>query len=269
MKNCLFCLVTSFFLIANFLLAQPQPRGGLPDRQRPEVSRPEGRPTGGEELEKPDARNSTEYIKSIQKALKAGKLSQKEARDKIAKIRKEKADKGEVSRPQRPDKSELSDSVKTQIESIKDKHQALHNELKESIADLGKEATKEEIKEAVKEFKDANKERFEAIKAEHDAIREELKTARPERPERPKIELSDELKAKVADLKEKREELHQAQKEMLSTLKDASKEDRKAIIEEFKEQNKAKHREIKEHAKALKEEVREQVETEATRTSDL
>jgi uncharacterized coiled-coil DUF342 family protein len=96
-----------------------------------------------------------------------------------------------------------------------------------------------------------------------------LKAARPARPERLQIELSEELKAKVANLKDKREELHQAQKEMLTTLKDASKEERKEIIEQFKEDNKAKHQEIKETAKALKEEIREQVETEATRTSDL
>ena len=41
------------------------------------------------------------------------------------------------------------------------------------------------------------------------------------------------------------------------------------IIEQFKEDNKVKHQEIKETAKALKKEIREQVETEATRTSDL
>ena len=56
----------------------------------------------------------------------------------------------------------------------------------------------------------------------------------------------------MANLKDKREELHQAQKEMLTTLKDASKEERKEIIEQFKEDNKAKHQEIKETAKALK-----------------
>ena len=56
---------------------------------------------------------------------------------------------------------------------------------------------------------------------------------------------------------------------MLNTLKDASKEERQEIIKEFKELNKAKHQEIKETAKALKEEIRDQVETEATRTSDL
>ena len=95
-----------------------------------------------------------------------------------------------------------------------------------------------------------------------------MKLPAQKRPERPQIELSEELQAKVDDLKQK-EELHEAQKEMLVTLKDASKEERKEIIEQFKEDNKVKHQEIKETAKALKKEIREQVETEATRTSDL
>ena len=56
---------------------------------------------------------------------------------------------------------------------------------------------------------------------------------------------------------------------MITLLKDAPKEERKVIIAEFKENNKAKHQEIKETSQALKEEIRGQVETEATRTSDL
>jgi DNA repair exonuclease SbcCD ATPase subunit len=234
MKKYLFTLLTSGFLLCNFLLAQPLPQ-----------------------------------VKETLKALKDGEITAKEAKQKISEIRKEMAGKGELKRPERPEKGELSDDVKSQLDSIKEKQEALHSQLKDSLAELGEDATKEEIKAAAKEFKEANKEKFEAIKAEHEAIREDLKAARPDRPERPQIELSEELKGKVADLKEKREELHQAQKEMLSTLKDASKEERKVIIEQFKEDNKAKHKEIKETAKALKEEVREQVETEATRTSDL
>lgn len=269
MKKYLFTLLTSGFLLCNFLLAQPQPGGGLRDRARPNASKPEGKPGGADGLERPEARKPLPQVKETLKALKDGEITAKEAKQKISEIRKEMADKGELKRPERPEKGELSDDVKSQLDSIKEKQEALHSQLKDSLAELGEDATKEEIKAAAKEFKEANKEKFEAIKAEHEAIREDLKAARPDRPERPQVELSEELKVKVADLKEKREELHQAQKEMLSTLKDASKEERKAIIEQFKEDNKAKHQEIKETAKALKEEVREQVETEATRTSDL
>ena len=146
---------------------------------------------------------------------------------------------------------------------------ALHAQLKENIAELGDDATKAEIKEAAEAFKEANKEKFAEIKSAHEAIREQIKENRPERPERPEVELSDELKAKVADLKEKRDELHEAKKALYDSLKDASTEEKQAIIAEFKENNKVKHKEIKDNAKALKEEIRGQVETEATRSSDL
>jgi gas vesicle protein len=248
MKKYLITLFATCFLSCTFLFAQSKPGEGFKDRSKPEVSKPEGKPDGATGLEKPEDRKPFEKIKLIKEKL---------------------AENGDIRRPQRPDKGELSEEVKTQLDGIKEKQEALHSELKESLADLGEDATKEEIKAAAQEFKAANKERFEAIKAQHEAIREELKAARPARPERLQIELSEELKAKVANLKDKREELHQAQKEMLTTLKDASKEERKEIIEQFKEDNKAKHQEIKETAKALKEEIREQVETKATRTSDL
>ena len=269
MKKYLITLFASCFLFCNFLFAQSKPGAGFKDRSKPEVSKPEGKPDGADGLEKPESRKPAPAVRETLRELMDGKISTKEAKEKIISIRKELSEKGEFKRPQRPDKAELSDEVKTQLGSIKEKQEALHSELKESLAGLGEDATKEEIKAAAQEFKEANKERFEAIKAEHEAIREELKAARPERPERPQIDLSDELKTKVAELKDKREQLHQAQKEMLVTLKDASKEERKEIIKQFKEDNKVKHQEIKENAKALKKEIREQVETEATRTSDL
>ena len=257
MKKYLITLFATCFLFSNFLFAQSKPGSGFKGGTKPEVSKPEGKADGTDRLEKPETRKPFEKIKQAIKD------------DKVKQIKEKLAEKGDIKRPQRPDKGKLSEEVKSQLDGIKEKQEALHSELKERLADLGEDATKEEIKAAAKEFKEANKERFEAIKAEHEAIREELNTARPARPERPQIELSEDLKAKVANLKDKREELHQAQKEMLTTLKDASKEERQVIIEQFKEDNKAKHREIKETAKALKEEIRDQVETEATRTSDL
>ena len=261
-------LITSFatcFLLCNFLFAQSKLGAGFKDRSMPEVSKPQGKPDGTDELQRPSERKPFERIKQ---AIKDGKITEKEAIEKIKSFKEKLADNKDFKRPQRPNKAELSGEVKTQLDGIKEKQEALHTELKENLSKLGEDATKEEIKAAAIEFKEANKERFEAIKAEHEAIREDLKAARPERPVRPQIELSDELKAKVANLKDKREELHKAQKEMLNTLKDASKEERQAIIKEFKELNKAKHQEIKETAKAVKEEIRDQVVTGATRPSD-
>jgi len=121
----------------------------------------------------------------------------------------------------------------------------------------------------VEKFKEANKERHQAIKAEYDALREQIKESRPERPDRPQIELSDELKADLEAIKEKKKELHEAQKALHEKLKGVSAEERQAMIAEFKEANKERHNDIKEKSKALKKEVREQIEIDETRTSDL
>jgi len=184
----------------------------------------------------------------------------------VAKAIKEKVSSGDIVRLDRP---ELSDEAKDQLSELKGKKDALRAELKENISKLGEGATKEEIKEATQAFKQANQDRFDEIKESHETIREKIKEARPHRQDRPQINMSDELKAKVEDIKAKRNELQEAKKALQSKLKDSTAEEREVLIAEFKETNKAKHQEIKENTKALKEEIRENVETEATRSSDL
>lgn len=235
----------------------------------PDGARPEGVPGGALGLEKPYHREKGSTVKEVKQAFQDGKISLSEAKRRAHEIRKKMAEEGQIVRPERQVKPEFSDEVKDQLDAIKEKQDSLHAELKETLSGLGEEATKEDMKAAARAFKESNKERFEAIKAEHEAIREQLEAARPERPERPEIELSEDLKEKVKDLKSKREALHEAQKEILRSLQDATKEERMSIIAEFKELNKAKHEEIKQAAQALKEQIRENVETEATRTSDL
>ena len=184
----------------------------------------------------------------------------------VAKAIKEKVSSGDIVRKDRP---ELSDEAKDQLGELKGKKEALRAELKENISKLGEGATKEEIKEATQAFKQANQDRFDEIKESHEALREDIKEARPHRQERPQLNMSDELKAKVVGLKEKREEMKDSRKALREDLKNASTEEKQVIIAKYKETNRAKHQEIKENTKALKEEIRENVETEATRTSDL
>ena len=184
----------------------------------------------------------------------------------VAKAIKQKVSSGDIVRLDRP---ELSDEAKDQVSEIKAKMEALHAELKENISKLGEGATKKEIKEATQAFKQANQDRFDEIKQSKDTIREEIKEARPHRQERPQINMSDELKAKVENIKAKRDELQEAKKVLQSKLKDSTAEEREVLIAEFKETNKAKHQEIKENTKAVKEEIRENVETGATRSSEL
>ena len=184
----------------------------------------------------------------------------------VAKAIKEKVSSGDIVRKDRP---ELSDEAKDQLGELKGKKEALRAELKENISKLGEGATKEEIKEATQAFKQANQDRFDEIKESHESIREDIKEARPHRQERPQLNMSDELKSKVVALKEKREEMKQSRKALREDLKNASTEEKQVIIAEYKETNRAKHQEIKENALAFKEEIRDNVETEATRTSDL
>jgi len=184
----------------------------------------------------------------------------------VAKSVKERVSTGGIVRLDRP---ELSDEAKDQLDEIKGKKEALLAELKENISKLGESASKEEIKETTQTFKQANQDRFNEIKESHEALREDIKEARPHRQERPQLNLSDKLKDKVATLKQKREEMKSSRKALREDLKNASTEEKQIIIAEYKETNRAKHQEIKENSKALVEEIRNNLETEATRTSDL
>ena len=184
----------------------------------------------------------------------------------VAKAIKEKVSSGDIVRLDRP---ELSDDAKDQLSELKGKKDALRAELKENISNLGEGASKEEIKEATQTFKQANQDRFNEIKEAHEALREDIKEARPHRQERPQLNLSDKLKDNVAALKQKREEMKSSRKALREDLKNASTEEKRIIIAEYKETNRAKHQEIKENSKTLVEEIRNNLETEATRTSDL
>ena len=244
--------------LANWIkdkIAEDKENGKLPGDRKPDDLT---------DIEKQDPRR---IEKETLEAVREGKLSVEDARKKLDALRKEMALKGEFKRPTRPQRPPVPEEVKESIESVKALEKSLHEEIKAKVDELGKDATREDIKVAVESFKEANKARFEEIKEKHEAIREKMKDARPEKPERPA--LSDELKAKVEVLQEKRKEMHEAQKELHQNLKEASEEDRKEMIADFKEANKAKHEEIKSKTKEVKEEIRALVETEATRTSDL
>jgi hypothetical protein len=207
------------------------------------------------------------YEAEVMGKVKEGSITRDDAQKKLGALRKEMEKKGEFKRPKRPQKPELSDSVKESISNIKSQQEALHSSMKAKLADLGKDASKEDMRDAIETFKTENKEKFDAIKEANEAIRESIEASRPAKPERP--ELTAELKVKVEALKEKEKALHTARKELNSQLKEASKEEKKTLISEFKENNKVKHEEIKTKSKEIKEEIRALVETEATRTSDL
>ena len=224
-------------------------------------------------IEKPEILTEREKLDprkheaEVMGALKEGRITREAAQKKLSALRGEMEKKGEFKRPKRMAKPDLSDAVKDSIAEIKADQKKLHESMKAKLADLGEGASKEDMREAIEEFKEKNKAKFEAIKTAHESIRESMKAARPQKPERP--ELTSELKVKVEALKEKHKELHTARKELHEQLKEASKEEKEVLISAFKETNKEKHEEIKTQSKEIKEEIRSLVETEATRTSDL
>ena len=169
----------------------------------------------------------------------------------------------------RPEKPKISENLKAKIDAVKQLEKAIHSEIKAQVEALGKEATREDIKATIEAFKERHKQRFDDIKEDHALIKETLKANRPQKPQRP--ELSVDLKKEVQDLHAKRNEMHDAQKELHNNLKDASKEERLEMIKDFKEANKEKHNDIKKQAKIVKEGIRALAESEsgATRTSDL
>lgn len=216
---------------------------------------------------KVDSKDPLNIEKETLQALKEGKISKDDAQKKLTSLRKEMAEKGDRKLPKRPQKPELSEEVKEKIAAVKELEKSIHTEMRAKVEELGKDASREEIKTAVEEFKESNKERFEEIKEKHSSIREDMEANRPPKPERP--ELTAALKSKVDALKAKQKEMHEAQKKLHQNLKDATKDERKEMITDFKEANKEKHEEIKAQAKEVKKEIRELVETDATRTSDL
>ena len=216
---------------------------------------------------KVDPKDPRNIEKETLQALKEGKISKGDAQKKLTSLRKEMAEKGDRKLPKRPQKPELSEEVKEKIAAVKELEKSIHTEMRAKVEELGKDASREEIKSAVEEFKESNKERFEEIKEKHSSIREDMEANRPPKPERP--ELTAALKSKVDALKAKQKEMHEAQKKLHQNLKDATKDERKEMITDFKEANKEKHEEIKAQAKEVKKEIRELVETDATRTSDL
>jgi len=146
-----------------------------------------------------------------------------------------------LAAPDRP-KPKLSPELKAQADAI-------HEQVKSG------ELTHEQAKQKLKQLLEDNKPEVDKPKLGDK--------------KKPRPELSDELKQKVAELKQKRETLAAAHKELRDKLKEASKEDRDALIKEFKEANKEQHEAIKQQSKQIKEEIRETIETGDKRTSDI
>jgi hypothetical protein len=200
-----------------------------------------------------------------------------------------------VVRPPKPPRPELSDETKVQLAGIESDKKALMEEMKARLATLEKDASKEDARKAVEEFKKDNEARFAAIKEAAGKVHEELKAKRPERKERPEPPAA--VKAKIAEVKKVEKTLHVARKAVSEKLKEAQDElaakiaqakesadkdevadniktliaeqaaARKAALDEFRAAQKEKHEELKAAQKELRKEVRNTKEEGSSRTS--
>ena len=200
-----------------------------------------------------------------------------------------------VVRPPKPPRPELSDETKVQLAGIESDKKALMEEMKAKLATLEKDASKEDARKAVEEFKKNNEARFAAIKVAAGKVHEELKAKRPERKERPEPPAA--VKAKIAEVKKVEKTLHVARKAVSEKLKEAQDElaakiaqakesadkdevadniktliaeqaaARKAALDEFRAAQKEKHEELKAAQKELRKEVRDTKEEGSSRTS--
>jgi hypothetical protein len=106
----------------------------------------------------------------------------KENADKFAAI-KEAADKVheelKANRPERPERPEPTAEVKEKIKAVHVAHKEIHEARKDLRADL-KEATDEQKKELIKDFKASQKEKHEDLKAAHKELRETIRANKEE-----------------------------------------------------------------------------------------
>jgi len=124
-----------------------------------------------------------------------------------------------VVRPPEPPRPELSDDAKAELTGIKSEKKALMEEMKAKLATLEKDASREDTRKAVEEFKKDNEARFAAVKEAADKVHEELKAKRPERKER--TEPPPSVKVKIAEVKKVEKTLDVARKTVRDELKKA------------------------------------------------
>ena len=150
------------------------------------------------------------------------------------------------TRPERPARPELASELKTKLDAYKLEHEKLRNALKARLARI-ENPTREKIRRATHEFKTNHEAKLLAQKLLAAQIKEGLKTARPDRPEKP--EVSDEVKTQVKTLQTQHKEIHQsiqASKAALKTaLQDVTREERKQLLDKFRQDQKDLHEQMK------------------------
>jgi gas vesicle protein len=155
-------------------------------------------------------------------------------------------------KPSRPVHPELSEELKTKLDSYKKEKDQLTKELKETIKKLEK-PTRQKVKETIEAFHKNNKDRFDDNKELGKAIKEGLIQNRPERPKKP--EVSVEVKKLHKSHADKIKELHESKKKLMTSLKDVKGDERKKLLDGFRQEQKSLHDELKSIQKQLREQI--------------
>ena len=151
-----------------------------------------------------------------------------------------------------------NEEIKSAIEEHKSTDKKLKDDFKLKINELGKDASREDIKKLAEKFREDNAELIATQKELGKKIQNWFKDNKPERPKRP--EPSEEVKEKIKAVHDKKKVLDVAKRELQEKLKeskDLTKEEKQALIEKFKEENAEKHKALKEAQKELQKKIRE------------
>ena len=196
-------------------------------KKRPEVEKPEPRPTKPTKPGKP-----TRPGNNTNKPEKPGK----------------------PERPTKPVRPELSADVKDKLDSYKEEKDKLHKELKDALKKL-KNPTRKDVKEAVATFHKENKERVDAHKELGKEIKTGLVQNRPERPKKP--EVPDAVKELHKAQLEIQKKIGTNHKELMVKLKEGREtlgaSDRKELFDNFKEGQASLHEDLKSIQKQIRE----------------
>jgi hypothetical protein len=261
------------FLLAPSLIGKPdniQPQQGKPDPRQFEQGKPDSRKFP-KHWGRPPEIQTRDMVKlpgkfGMGSSTLAKWIADNIKKDKENPIDKKKPDTEKPKQPEgekpelptKPVKPEIPEEIKSAIEEHKSTDKKLKDDFKLKINELGKDASREDIKKLAEKFREDNAELIATQKELGKKIQNWFKDNKPERPKRP--EPSEEVKEKIKAVHDKKKVLDVAKRELQEKLKESkglTKEEKQALIEKFKEENAEKHKALKEAQKELQKKIRE------------
>ncbi len=160
----------------------------------------------------------------------------------------------DVTDMQRP---ELPEELRGKIDVYQAEKAALRTELRETLAVLV-EPTREEVRETVQTFREANADRIADQRALAAEIRVDLKEIRGDRPIPPhRRPLPPELVVRRDEFIAERQALRQERHDFFESIKDLTDEEREAAIQAFREDHRQRLQEQKELRRDLRDQIRD------------